>query len=98
MVDRIRSVSSGTSSLLLLVQSHTEVVVAFQERLGWIESRFIDEIKTHFSKHHQIDVGEAVLQKATAQESEEEFEGMGSMFREDIGMHVYVFADKKPTS
>jgi hypothetical protein len=70
------------------------VVVAFQERLGWIETRFMDEVKRHFGQCREVEVSDDALRKATAREGEEEFEGMSSMFHEDIGMHVYVLSHK----
>jgi hypothetical protein len=70
------------------------VVVAFQERLGWIEARFMEEVKRHFGRCREVEISEAALQRATAREGEEEFEGMSSMFHEDIGMHVYLLSHK----
>ncbi|ELR22896.1 uncharacterized protein ACA1_398320 [Acanthamoeba castellanii str. Neff] len=81
-------------AILTLSEEGTEVVVAFQERLGWIEARFMEEVKRHFGQCREVEISEAALQRATAREGEEEFEGMSSMFHEDIGMHVYLLSHK----
>ncbi len=70
-----------------------KVILAFQERLYWIESKFVGQARQFFNvdevPREELDL------KCLKQETEDEFDGMSDMFEEEIALHVYCLTLKQ---